>query len=61
MGKNWLANDGFWFQAIERNFDYEMCTAKRTNDTVAGRLNYIEARIIRRRLNLPENGAFQSS
>lgn len=56
MAKNWLAIDGFWFQAIERNFDYEMYTAKRTNDSVAVRFHYTEAKLIKRRLNLPENG-----
>lgn len=56
MGKNWLAADGIWFQAVERNYDYEMYTAKRINDTNWVRFSYIEAKMIMRRLNLPENG-----
>ena len=56
MGKNWLACDGIWFQTIERNYDYEMYTAKRINDTNMVRFSYIEAKIIMKRLNLPENG-----
>jgi len=58
MGKNWLGNDGLWFQAVEQNVDYtdEMFTAKRINDTCWTRFAYIEAKTIMRRLNLSENG-----
>jgi hypothetical protein len=56
MGKNWLANDGVWFQAVENNFDYEMFNAKRINDSCWVRFSYVEARSIMRRLSLPENG-----
>ena len=56
MGKNWLACDGIWFQTIEKNYDYEMHTAKRINDTNWVRFSYIEAKIIMNRLNLPEDG-----
>ena len=56
MGKNWLASDGVWFQTIERNYDYEMYTTKRINDTNWVRFSYIEAKTIMKRLNLPENG-----
>jgi len=56
MGKNWLANDGVWFQAVERNFDYEMYNAKRINDSCWARFSYIEAKRIMKRLNLPERG-----
>jgi len=55
MGKNWLASDGIWFQTIERNYDYEMHTAKRINDTNWVRFSYIEAKTIMKRLNLPED------
>jgi len=60
MGKNWLACDGIWFQTIERNYDYEMYTAKRINDTNWVRFSYIEAKMIMRRLNLPENGGLSA-
>jgi len=56
MGKNWVACDGVWFQAIERNYDYEMFTAKRINDTNWVKFSYIEAKTIMKRLNLPQNG-----
>jgi len=56
MGKNWLASDGIWFQALETNDEYGMFTAKRTNDTNWARFTYIEARRIMKRLNLPPNG-----
>ncbi|MFC2003024.1 DUF6125 family protein [Chloroflexota bacterium] len=56
MGKNWAACDGIWFQTIENNYDYEMYTAKRINDTNWVRFSYIEAKTIMKRLNLPENG-----
>lgn len=56
MGKNWLANDGVWFQAVERNFDYEMYNAKRVNDSCWARFSYIEAKRIMKRLDLPEKG-----
>ncbi|MBI4284532.1 MAG: cytosolic protein [Chloroflexi bacterium] len=56
MAKNWLACDGIWFQTIEKNYDYEMLTAKRINDTNWVRFSYIEAKIIMSRLGLPENG-----
>jgi len=56
MGKNWLANDGVWFQAVEKNFDYEMYNAKRINDSCWTRFSYIEAKRIMKRLDLPERG-----
>jgi len=56
MSKSWLACDGIWFQAVEGNYDCEMYTAKRINDTNWVRFSYIEAKVIMKRLNLPENG-----
>jgi hypothetical protein len=56
MGKNWLASDGIWFQAVEQNFDYEMYNAKRINDTCWFRFSYIEAKRIMKRLALPGKG-----
>jgi hypothetical protein len=56
MSKNWVACDGVWFQTIEQNYDYEMQTAKRINDTNWVRFSQVEAKTIMRRFNLPENG-----
>jgi len=56
MGKNWLTNDGVWFRTIEQNFDYDMYNAKRINDSCWVRFSYIEAKIIMKRLGLPEKG-----
>ena len=56
MSKNWVACDGVWFQTIENNYDYEMLTAKRINDTNWVRFSPIEAKMIMRRFDLPENG-----
>jgi len=60
MGKSWLACDGIWFQTIEQNYDYEMYTAKRINDTNWVRFSYIEAKKIIKLMNLPENGGIAS-
>mgnify|MGYP000211960210 CR=1 FL=1 len=52
IGKNWLAMDGLWFQAIERA--YGMNDAKRCNDSCWNRFSQVEAHMIKRFLNLPE-------
>jgi len=51
---NWLANDGIWFQAVERRFG--MGDAKRCNDTCWTRFSPFEAARIKQLLDLPENG-----
>lgn len=51
---NWLANDGIWFQAVERQFG--MGDAKRCNDTCWTRFSPFEATRIKKLLNLPEQG-----
>ena len=56
MSKNWVACDGIWFQTIENGYDYEMFTTKRINDTNWVRFSPIEAKMIMRRFNIPENG-----
>jgi hypothetical protein len=58
MGKNWLANDGVWFQAIESKYD--MDTAKRANDTCWMRFSYCEAKKIAKMLDIPKNGGIQA-
>ena len=52
IGKNWLAMDGLWFQAIERA--YGMNDAKRCNDSCWNRFSQVEARFIKSFLGLPE-------
>ena len=49
---NWLANDGIWFQAVEKA--YGMFDAKRTNDTCWGRFSPFEALRIKEFLGLGE-------
>ncbi|WP_028319878.1 DUF6125 family protein [Desulfatiglans anilini] len=52
VSKNWLANDGIWFQAVE--FAHGMNDAKRCNDSCWTRYSPFEAWSIRRLLHLPE-------
>jgi hypothetical protein len=52
IGKNWLAMDGLWFQAVEKA--YGMNDAKRCNDSCWGRYSQVEARLIKKFLGLPE-------
>ena len=56
MGKNWLAGDGVWFQAVEKDFGCGMDGAKKINDACWVRFSYIEAKRIMKRFNLPERG-----
>ncbi|MAG15024.1 MAG: cytosolic protein [Dehalococcoidales bacterium] len=53
MGKNWLASDGVWFQAVEKD---GMEGARQINDVCWARFSYIEAKRIMKRLDLPESG-----
>ncbi len=48
---NWLANDGVWFQAVERA--YGMFDAKRCNDSCWGQFSPLEAWSAKRMLKLP--------
>ncbi len=52
IGKNWLANDGVWFQSVE--FAHGMNDAKRCNDSCWVRFSPFEAWSIRQFLGLPE-------
>lgn len=52
IGKNWLAMDGLWFQAVENAYD--MNDAKRCNDTCWVRYTRVEARMIKKFLGLPK-------
>lgn len=51
LGKNWLAMDGVWFQALEKA--HGMNDAKRSNDSCWHRFSQVEARMIRNFLGLP--------
>ena len=52
VAKNWLAQDGVWFQAVE--FTDGMNDAKRCNDSVWGRFSPFEAFSIKRFLGMDE-------
>ena len=54
MAINWLANDGIWFQAVEKKLG--MNDAKRCNDTCWTRYSPYEAHRIKDLLDLPEKG-----
>lgn len=58
LGVNWLANDGIWFQAVEKK--YGMNDAKRCNDSCWTRYSPFEAERIKALLELPENGGIPS-
>jgi hypothetical protein len=53
VAKNWLANDGVWFQAVE--FTEGMNDAKRCNDSCWARFSPFEASSIKQLLGLTEN------
>ncbi len=58
IAKNWLANDGLWFQAVE--FDNGMFDAKRCNDSCWARFSPFEAWSIKRFLGLPKAGGLKA-
>ncbi|MFZ7127289.1 MAG: DUF6125 family protein [Desulfobacterales bacterium] len=58
VGVNWLANDGIWFQTVEKRFG--MVDAKRCNDTCWGRFSPFEAVRIKALLNLPDRGGLSA-
>lgn len=58
IGINWLANDGIWFQAVERKFG--MMDAKRCNDTCWTRYSPFEAYRIKSLLDLPDKGGISA-
>jgi len=52
VAKNWLVNDGVWFQAVE--FEHGMNDAKRCNDSCWAQFSPYEAHAIKKFLNLEE-------
>ncbi|MEE4166182.1 MAG: DUF6125 family protein [Desulfocapsaceae bacterium] len=57
VAKNWLVNDGVWFQTIE--FSEGMNDAKRCNDSCWAHFSPFEAHSIKALLSLPENGGLE--
>jgi hypothetical protein len=57
VGANWLANDGVWFQAVEKTRD--MNDAKRCNDSCWGSVSPFEAWSIKKFLGLPEQAGLE--
>ena len=57
VAKNWLANDGVWFQAVE--FSSGMNAAKRCNDSCWTQFSTFEAWAIKTFLNLPEKSGLE--
>jgi hypothetical protein len=53
IAKNWLVNDGVWFQSIE--FKRNMIDAKRCNDTCWAKFSPVEAESIKNFLSLPDH------
>lgn len=53
LAKNWLVNDGVWFQTIEQREGLN--EAKRCNDSCWAHFSPFEARTIKQRLGLGEN------
>lgn len=57
FSKNWLAHDGLWFQAVERNSD--MKTAIQYDTEAWERFTVIEAKRIMKRHNIAENSGLE--
>ena len=58
LSLNWLANDGVWFQAVEKKFG--IFDAKRCNDTCWTRFSPYEAYHIKTLLGLPKQGGLEA-
>ena len=54
LAKNWLVNDGTWFQTVENS--HGMTLAKKLNDEAWRRFTVIEAKRIMQRQQMQENG-----
>ena len=57
LAVNWLAQDGIWFQALERSAS--MWEAKLANDTCWGRFSPVEAREVKKLLGLPAEAGLE--
>ena len=54
ISKNWLAIDGTWFQAVEKEFGLDK--AMKLNVEQWKRFTVIEAKRIKNRFKIPDNG-----
>ncbi len=54
MAKRWLAHDGLWFQAVEK--EYGMDAAIKMDAAAWEKFTALEAERIKKLFNLPENG-----
>ena len=52
LAKNWLAHDGLWFQAVEQRFGMDI--AIELDRKAWETFTVIEAKRIKKRLNLPD-------
>jgi len=57
IATNWLADDGVWFQTVEKKHD--MYTSKRCNDTCWTRFSPLEASMIKSFLHIPQQGGMR--
>lgn len=57
VAKNWLVNDGVWFQTIE--FSEGMNDAKRCNDSCWARFSPFEAEVIKEQLGLGDDSGLE--
>lgn len=57
IAKNWLVNDGIWFQTLE--FSRDMNDAKRCNDTCWARFSPVEAESIKKILGLSDQSGIE--
>lgn len=58
FAKNWLAHDGLWFQAIEKECDLK--TAIKLDTAAWDKFTRIEAKRIMARHNIAENGGLEA-
>lgn len=57
LSKRWLAHDGLWFQAVER--EYDMDVAIQLDVAAWEKFTVIEAKRIKALLNLPQEGGLE--
>lgn len=57
FAKNWLAHDGLWFQAVEKQFGIDK--AIELDREAWGKFTVIEAKRIMARHQIPENGGLE--
>ncbi len=58
FAKNWLAHDGLWFQAVEKECDME--TAIKLDTEAWAEFSRIEAKRIMERHKIPQNGGLEA-